>query len=102
MRAIHAACNLIIVCTGSVDGALDAYVDNETPSTLAAVVDAVLKKVPRCLAHGIAIGLLDTVLQQYEAAEMEAEDAATEAEEKATKNAWKMLAAAVEAASPAN
>ena len=102
MRAIHAACNLIIVCTGSVDGALDAYVINETSETLAAVVDAVMEKVPRCFARGIAMQLLETIHEQYEQAEMKAEDASTEAEEKATKNAWKMIAAAVEAASPAN
>ena len=89
------------MCTGVIDNAVDAYVENETPSTLAAVVDAVLKKVPRYLAVGIAMQLLEAVHQQYEAAEMEVEDATLEAETVATANAFKRIAAAVLAASPA-
>ena len=89
------------MCTGVIDNAVDAYVENETPSTLAAVVDAVLEKVPRYLAVGIAMQLLEAVHQQYEAAEMEVEDATLEAETVATSNAFKRIAAAVLAASPA-
>ena len=88
------------MCTGVIDVTIDAYVEDETPSTLAAVVDAILKKVPRCLAVGIAMQLLEAVHQQYEAAEMEAEDATIEAEAAATKDAFKRIAAAVLAASP--
>jgi hypothetical protein len=84
-----------------IDNAVDAYVENETPSTLAAVVDAVLEKVPRYFAVGIAMQLLEAVHQQYEAAEMEVEDATLEAETVATANAFKRIAAAVLAASPA-
>ena len=83
---------------GSVDDALDVYVENETPSTLDAVVKKILKKVPRCLAVGVAMQLLEAVHNQYEQAEMEAEDATIEAEA----NAFKRIAAAVLAASPAN
>ena len=88
------------MCTGVIDVTIDAYVEDETPSTLAAVVDAILKKVPRCLAVGIAMQLLEAVHQQYEAAEMEVEDATLEAETLATANAFKRIAAAVLAASP--
>ena len=90
------------MCTGVIDNAVDAYVENETPSTLAAVVDAVLEKVPRYFAVGIAMQLLEAVHQQYEAAEMEVEDATLEAETVATANAFKRIAAAVLAASPGN
>jgi hypothetical protein len=83
-----------------IDNAVVAYVDDETKKNLDAVVKAVMHKVPRCLAHGIAMQLLEEVFRQYELAEMQAEDATTAAEEKATANAWKMLAAAVDAASP--
>jgi hypothetical protein len=90
------------VLAGSVDDALDVYVENETPSTLDTVVKNILKKVPCCLAHGIAMQLLEQIIKQYEQDAMEAEDASMLAEEKATKNAWKMIAAAVDAASPGN
>ena len=88
------------MCTGVIDNAVDAYVENETPSTLNAVVDAVLEKVPRYFAVGIAMQLLEQVHCQYEAAEMEVEDATLEAETVATANAFKRIAAAVLAASP--
>ena len=84
------------------DDALDVYVENETPSTLDTVVKNMLKKVPRCLAVGIAMQLLEAVHKQYEQAEMEAEDATIEAETVATANAFKRIAAAVLAASPGN
>ena len=90
------------MCTGVIDNAVVAYVDDETKKSLDAVVKAVMHKVPRYLAVGLAMQLLEEVHQQYEAAEMEAEDATTAAEEKATANVWKMLAAAVDAASPGN
>jgi hypothetical protein len=88
------------VLAGSVDDALDVYVENETPSTLDAVVKKILKKVPRCLAVGVAMQLLEAVHKQYEQAEMEAEDATIEVETVATANAFKRIAAAVLAASP--
>ena len=56
------------VLAGSVDDALDVYVGNETPSTLTAVVDVVMHKVPRCLVGGLAMQLLETIHQQYEQA----------------------------------
>ena len=89
------------MCTGVIDNAVVAYVNDETKKTLDAVVDAVMEKVPRCLAVGLAMQLLETIHQQYEQTEVAAEDATTAVEEKATANAWKMIAAAVEAASPA-
>jgi hypothetical protein len=99
-----AARAILIVCVlaGSVDDALDVYVGNETPSALTAVVDAVMHKMPRYLARGLAMQLLEAVHQQYEQAEMEAEDASLEAATAATKHAFKRIADAVLAASPAN
>ena len=88
--------------TGVLDGALDACVENESPSTLDAVVKNILKKVPRSLAWGIGIQLLENIRQDSETAEMAVEDATTEAEAVATANAFKRIAAVVLAASPAN
>ena len=90
------------VLAGSVDAVLDSYVMDETRAALDAVVKEILKKVPRCKAVGIAMQLLEAVHNQYEQAEMEAEDASTEAEAVATANAFKRIAAAVLAASPGN
>ena len=84
------------------DDALDVYVENETPSTLDTVVKNILKKAPRCIAWGIGTQLLEHIRQEFEDAEMAVEDASLEAEEKATANAFKRIAAAVLAASPGN
>ena len=79
------------VCTGALDGVLDDYVENETPSTLDTVIKIVLKKVPRSLAWGIEIQLLDDICSEFETAEMAVEDATIEAEEATRKNAFTLL-----------